>query len=1257
MPLVLRLDRPGRLRLDLSRPGKLVLRLPAAVPAPLSLDALSDGFRVGELVGESGPVGAWEAVVERLAAGESVFDLAGQASVDVVVEGARLGESAGTQAGYLDALADALLSGESVASIAGALEAATEALRAGESVATIAGWTAPVSDGVVAGESVATLAGGVEAVSSGLRSGESVVDETVPPAPVITSPVEGATVATPVTVEGTYSGSAATIRVYVDGIERAAVASAAAWSASVTDAEGLHTITARADVGGVLSALSNARTVTFGGVASAGISLARALGARVAISSRARSSRVPSLETSTMGLEDVYAGIQFAQFPMWSVNGYHTLARMKDEILGIWAQSFDQHPSLPWPWTWVANSSGWLWSTSPSNYPNIEAGISIWALTLATVARTYPEVWIDTHINRAIAQLEAQPVNATTKLVELKPGFGEGATDAGMHDSYIPVPTASDPAVGSTTATAWKAWAYKELIATGTLYGDARVSTWQAKYDEAVAALATMRNASNYYRLSTLHSDREMFSVSAMIAAKGLASPAECDSTAAAIRDAYVGGSRDIYRGHVRLLRFQQYYPDGAHSAYGTTPDNDIHVDGGYWGGWQSQWTVEAIRRVDQARATQLQQEFVECLLWQQRATGKAVFESVWDARLPGATTNGKNFPGLFGSDSDPHGSERQNLGALFAGADDSLPAQYALELSGAALSEASQQLPHGHRITAMEVASAQPFTGTVDLYVAPEITSEHDPLTFSDGEAGDPFTGMPSAPRYTVVGGARWTIDGGRLRNDASVNGDHALRDDLGEFADGMIEVKVTAASYAWAAPGVFVRYASANDWILVDQYTDGVRIFQLAGGVFSQLGSYIGPTPTNGATYTLRVEASGGTLTIKKNGATIGTRTTTVLAPGRWGPRVGSNGTAGYPVFFDDLRVATSVSANPVIPSMPRIFGAEAKIASLTLAGEASKATAAGAVNPAHIFGGRLRVVLASGTAPAPITVLAKQPNVPSALELVDATTVSANVHADTFNTNRLAEPAYTQDVTAGRSLLVGSGKLTSDIQAAGERARLLSTAQFADGLVKGRLRTLTSSVVRAKEILYARFDPSTGYGIWLEYDPQVAGLVRVWSKHDASAPAQLAALTASSVAGDYTYLVEIAGSGPGALKVYCEGRKLWESTGTLAVASAGRWGCGFESSGAVAGGVLAESWFEHVAWVPETAHADFQPVPPSYIVHGRYDHTVSVHGSDAKVPRIAALTGDRYVGLYEDEVHLRDAQLGLVASLSAPLIAVRY
>jgi hypothetical protein len=136
-----------------------------------------------------------------------------------------------------------------------------------------------------------------------------------------------------------------------------------------------------------------------------------------------------------------------------------------------------------------------------------------------------------------------------------------------------------------------------------------------------------------------------------------------------------------------------------------------------------------------------------------------------------------------------------------------------------------------------------------------------------------NPFTDSGTLSDFTTTG--TWGISGGKLNVTGNTGAWQWARRGALSTANGVIETKITRGANTDYA-SLVARYVDDNNFVLINLDRVGTTwsIFEHYNGTDTELNASA-PGFTLGAGDTIRLEFSGPTLTLKRNGATLGTGT----------------------------------------------------------------------------------------------------------------------------------------------------------------------------------------------------------------------------------------------------------------------------------------------------------------------------------------------------------------------------------------------
>lgn len=181
-------------------------------------------------------------------------------------------------------------------------------------------------------------------------------------------------------------------------------------------------------------------------------------------------------------------------------------------------------------------------------------------------------------------------------------------------------------------------------------------------------------------------------------------------------------------------------------------------------------------------------------------------------------------------------------------------------------------------------------------------------------------FATSPAA-NFTVVAGGTWSVSGGRYvitapanaailgnlsRHNTAVTGDFTLSTTL----------RITGTSALWDDAAVVFNYTNASNYYFAsfNEQNDGLTngIFKVQGGVQTELVNFTALSTAN-TDYTIEVVRVGTSITVKRNGTTLGTTTDSAFTGGYVGYGSKNDGAQ-----FDNLLVNTT-GGDSVAPTAP--------------------------------------------------------------------------------------------------------------------------------------------------------------------------------------------------------------------------------------------------------------------------------------------------------------------------------------------------
>ncbi|WP_438479251.1 hypothetical protein [Oleiharenicola lentus] len=201
-------------------------------------------------------------------------------------------------------------------------------------------------------------------------------------------------------------------------------------------------------------------------------------------------------------------------------------------------------------------------------------------------------------------------------------------------------------------------------------------------------------------------------------------------------------------------------------------------------------------------------------------------------------------------------------------------------------------------------------------------------------------FATSPAA-NFTVVSGGTWAVSSGRYvltapanstilgnlsRHNTSVAGDFTLT----------TTVRTTGTAALWDDTAVVFNYSNASNYYFVslNEQNDGATngIFKVQAGVQTELADFAALSTAN-TDYTIEIVRAGSSITVKRNGTTLGTATDSSFTSGYVG--YGSKNDGGQ---FDNLLVNTP-SGDTTPPTAPgSLIGAAVSSSQINLSWNAS-------------------------------------------------------------------------------------------------------------------------------------------------------------------------------------------------------------------------------------------------------------------------------------------------------------------------------
>ncbi|ATC65411.1 hypothetical protein CMV30_16485 [Nibricoccus aquaticus] len=201
-------------------------------------------------------------------------------------------------------------------------------------------------------------------------------------------------------------------------------------------------------------------------------------------------------------------------------------------------------------------------------------------------------------------------------------------------------------------------------------------------------------------------------------------------------------------------------------------------------------------------------------------------------------------------------------------------------------------------------------------------------------------FTSSPAA-NFTVVSGGTWAVSSGRYvlsvpangtimgnltRHNTSVSGDYTLTTTL----------RITGTSALWNDAAVVFNYVDASNYYFAsfNEANDGLTngIFKVQAGVQTELADF-SALSTADTDYAIEVTRAGSSITVKRNGTTLGTASDATFAGGYVGYGSKNDGAQ-----FDNLLVNTA-GGDVTAPSAPSgLLGVAASSSQINLSWNAS-------------------------------------------------------------------------------------------------------------------------------------------------------------------------------------------------------------------------------------------------------------------------------------------------------------------------------
>ena len=652
--------------------------------------------------------------------------------------------------------------------------------------------------------------------------------------------------------------------------------------------------------------------------------------------------------------------------------------------------------------------------------------------------------------------VDAIPRHGVSGAVCIPSGVAPPYAEAGHWDSIDMLEGASTveliPSLASTAAYAEFVRKVRDLATTR---GDsARATAYQARLDAAVAALAYFKHKSGatwnatskawdggtwdgwYFTLGATWGSRTAmnhlrnFAWTNKVVAWALTSSADLATSRTVIATATAAGEAlSTYRGFARLWVHPDLPP--------TDPYGPGYVDSGYWPGDQSQALADALNAYSAASVVDYVDRYVREIMREARVGGPP-WEFLSDPA--GGIAYATTAPGAPGPAY--HGAMFATLSDAGNWLTDPSPTITA-SLDGALNSEVIVERLKGHRAMGLTVTAPSPVSVEVSAYARQEINFDGDPVTKGPaGIAADDFAvdlltpkstanGVTTLGAYDVMTGTATWVKGTPSYATLTAN-NGAYRRDVQLGSAGYVEVDFIDG---YGLPGVRIHSSGAQFGIRVYYNSATHMVRALDAG--SQVGADMAFNPAAGSIATLRVELNGTTLTVRGNGALLGTRTVSAKTPAGTGlhNETGALTAARFTRCVVSDSLAAVPSATPVSPTWRE--SSWALMGKATLSAATSGSCAPTAWTPARPYGGQIRLVVTGGGAPG-VTLSASmaQPAHASA-QLVARGTF------DDFATNRLG----TDYTVQGVGWAVSSGKLRYTGTADNDRVLFNAPVSIAD------------------------------------------------------------------------------------------------------------------------------------------------------------------------------------------------------------------
>jgi len=571
------------------------------------------------------------------------------------------------------------------------------------SSAPVGGTWSAILTGVAEGtHSVTAIASNAYGASPASEPRTVTVDRTLG-APVILSPTAGAPVPEAAVISGLAPASE-TVTLEADQVVVATVKAdeSGAWTANALLSPGLVALRARTPV----SVYSTTVTVSVEEATYSflvpGVSLGAVIPLRGSLYRRVKLAGLTWIDFNSAYLSPSPVGPQ--EQATWShILKNHLIGKGRGQDIAPWMAYVGPGGPLnkggnPY------NPMDWIWSTGGVDIVNQFELVGAWgvwyAQTYAVDASTQDDYDYWTNAAEKIADL--LPLDPVTGVVQAPASYGT-YSDAGSWDAvYWKTPYQS--LIGSM----YRCWIYKALLNTARKKGDTALETRSlAKYGAAVDALRTFRRSDGYYSTNDQRPDARNLLCTNLIVANGFCTTEERIASATRLRDDYVAGAghHNTYRGHVRLLAWEDYF--------NPADPSKTFVDGGYWAAGQTFMAASALTRVDLSKASQLFTEYSD-EMQRQRRIGGAPWEYVTDASAGSPIAHGNESLGWY------------SIGTL---AVESMTDSLRTALAGAPGASVFVPTPHGHRVTEVELTAPRVATVTVSFYAQEESNVDGEPL------------------------------------------------------------------------------------------------------------------------------------------------------------------------------------------------------------------------------------------------------------------------------------------------------------------------------------------------------------------------------------------------------------------------------------------------------------------------------------------------------------------------------------------------